>query len=124
MAADVLDPWEHAAQAFEQKDVFAELAFIPNPGPQTRFLNLPDENLDVLYGGAAGGSKSTSLLMYALRSCARFPGLQAFWFRRSFPELEQSVLRMLARYQYAKVLGARYNGSTHELRFNNGSILT
>lgn len=121
---DVLDPWEHAAQVFEVKEVFDKLGFVPNPGPQTRFLSLPDENLDVLYGGAAGGSKSTSLLMCALRSCVRYPGLQAFWFRRSFPELEQSVLRMLARYGNAKALGARYNGSTHELRFVNGSILT
>jgi hypothetical protein len=124
MDSDGLDPWEHAAQAFEVKEVFSELGFTPNPGPQTQFLNLPDENLDVLYGGAAGGSKSTSLLMYALRSCVRYPGLQAFWFRRSFPELEQSVLRMLSRYGYAKALGARYNGSTHELRFANDSILT
>lgn len=121
---DLRDPWEHAAQAFEVKEVFTELGFTPNPGPQTRFLSLPDENLDVLYGGAAGGSKSTSLLMYALRACSRYAGLQAFWFRRSFPELEQSVLRMLARYGYAKSLGARYNGSTHELKFANGSILT
>ena len=67
---------------------------------------------------------STSLLMYALRSCFRYPGLQAFWFRRSFPELEQSVLRMLARYGYAKTLGGKYNGSAHELRFSNDSILT
>lgn len=105
-------------------DPFEALNFRPNPGPQSRFLALPDANLDVLYGGAAGGSKSTSLLMYGLRACYRYPGLQAFWFRRSFPELEQSVLRMLARYNYAKALGARYNGSTHELRFDNGSVFT
>ena len=105
-------------------DVFTKLGFVPNPGPQTRFLSLPDDNIDVLYGGAAGGSKSTSLLMYALRSCVRFPGLQAFWFRRSFPELRQSVLRMLGRYRYAKELGARWNEGNFELRFANGSILT
>ena len=105
-------------------DPFDALGFTPNPGPQSTFLSLPDTNTDVLYGGAAGGSKSTSLLMYGLRSCYRFPGLQAFWFRRSFPELEQSVLRMLARYNYARAIGARYNGSTHELRFANGSVFT
>jgi hypothetical protein len=105
-------------------DAFAVLGFTPNPGPQTRFLDLPDANLDVLYGGAAGGSKSTSLLMYALRACSRFPGLQAFWFRRSFPELQQSVLRMLARYGFGKALHARWNASRHELIFTNGSVLT
>lgn len=117
---------ESAAAEFEPvtDDVFARLGFRPNPGPQTRFLDLPDANIDVLYGGAAGGSKSTSLLMYALRACVRYPGLQAFWFRRSFPELRQSVLRMLARYQYGKQLKAKWNESAFELRFDNGSILT
>lgn len=92
--------------------------------PQERFLNLPDENVDALYGGAGGGGKSQSLLALAIRSCAQYPGLQVFWFRRSFPELNQSVLRMLARYGYAKALGARWDGSKYELRFPGGSILT
>ena len=117
---------ESAAAAFEPPadDAFQKLGFVPNPGPQARFLALPDDDLDVLYGGAAGGSKSTSLLMYAIRSCVRYPGLQAFWFRRTFPELQQSVLRMLARYGFAKALGARWNEGKFELRFGNGSILT
>lgn len=116
---------EAAARLDEPEfDTFTALGFTPNPGPQTRFLSLPDENLDVMYGGAAGGSKSTSLLMYTLRSCVRYPGLQAFWFRRTFPELEHSVLRMLARYGYARALGGRWNATKYELAFANGSILT
>lgn len=117
---------EAAAAEFEPApdDVFEKLGVVPNPGPQTRFLSLPDENLDVLFGGAVGGSKSFSLLLYALRSCVRYPGLQVFWFRRTFPELQQSVLRQLARIGYASALGARWNGSTYELRFPGGSVLT
>lgn len=93
--------------------------------PQERFLNLPDEDMDVLYGGAGGGGKSWSLLAYAIRTCIRFPGIQIFWFRRSFPELNQSVLRTLARYGYAKALGGRWDGSKYELRFPAaGSVLT
>jgi hypothetical protein len=92
--------------------------------PQERFLNLPEENVDALYGGAGGGGKSQALLAYAIRACVRYPGLQVFWFRRSFPELNQSVLRMLARYGYAKSLGAKWDGSKYELRFPGGSILT
>lgn len=117
---------ESAAAAFEPPadDVFERLGFVPNEGPQTRFLSLPDLNLDVLYGGAVGGSKSTSLLMYVIRACSRFPGLQAFWFRRSFPELEHSVLRLLARYGYCKALGCTWRADKYELRFPAGSVLT
>jgi hypothetical protein len=145
----VLSPWEHAARHFEAQaevDVFAALGFepvckprvlariagtpeddLPAPCgqcPQERFLGAPDENLDILYGGAGGGGKSWSLLAYAIRTCVRFPGIQVFWFRRSFPELNQSVLRTLARYGYAKGLGARWDGSKYELRFPGGSVLT
>jgi hypothetical protein len=118
--------FEAAAAEWEppRDDVFERLGFTPNPGPQTRFLSLPDENIDVLFGGAAGGSKSYSLLIYALRACVRFPGLQVFWFRRTFPELQQSVLRLLARLAFAQALGAKWNGSTYELRFPGGSVLT
>lgn len=92
--------------------------------PQEQFLNLPDHDEDVLYGGSAAGSKSTSLMVHALRSCVRYPGLQAFWFRRSYPELNHSIVRTLGRYNYGRTLGARYNQGNHELHFDNGSILT
>src|SRR5450755_125020 len=111
--------WEPAPD-----DAFEKLGFTPNPGPQTRFLELPDANIDVLFGGAVGGSKTFSLLLYVLRACCRYPGLQAFWFRRTFPELEHSVLRQLGRIGYARALGCRWRADKYELWFPGSSVLT
>lgn len=115
---------ERAALSVSAEDVYRRLRLTPNAGPQTKFLELPDEDLDVLYGGSAGGGKSWALFVYALRMCAKYPMLQAFWFRRTFPELEHSVLRMLQRIEYAKELGCVWNDGKKELRFPNRSVLT
>jgi hypothetical protein len=115
---------EDKANRLSTETVYTALKIEPNPGPQSVFLSLPDDNLDVFYGGAAGGGKSFALFAYTLRACAKWPGLQAFWFRRTFPELEHSVLRMLARFNYAKAIGGTWNDGKKELRFSNGSILT
>ena len=140
---------EHAARAFEEPDPLAAIGFEPvckprvlerlagtpehllpplcGTCPQERFLALPDENLDVLFGGAGGGGKSASLLAMAIRTCIRYPGIQVFWFRKTFPQLNQSVLRNLARYNYAKAVGGHWNASRYELTFPSPagtSILT
>ena len=45
----------------------ADIAFKPNPGPQTDFLSATER--EILYGGAAGGGKSMAILVDPLRYC-------------------------------------------------------
>ncbi len=114
--ADRLDP--------PKPDAFALLWFVPNAGPQTTFLDAFEErNADLFYGGAAGGGKSAALLAGSLRACVNYPGLEAYWFRESYPNLRRSIQKTLAYYRYADVLGAHWHDRDMELRFDNGSYI-
>ncbi|HNT77567.1 MAG TPA: phage terminase large subunit [Anaerolineae bacterium] len=91
----------------------------PNPGPQTRFMQSPA--YEVLYGGAAGGGKSEALLVEALRHVA-VPGYHAILFRRTFPELERSLIqRSQALYPG---LGGVYRSQQRRWAFPSGATIT
>jgi Terminase large subunit, T4likevirus-type, N-terminal len=81
------------------------------------------ETYSVLLGGSAGGGKTLSVLMFAIRTCAEHPRLRVGVFRRSYPELRESLLAELAAYGFAHALGASWNGTEYELRFPNVSII-
>ncbi|HET9893672.1 MAG TPA: terminase family protein [Streptosporangiaceae bacterium] len=78
---------------------------------------------DVLFGGAAGGGKSRALTAEAIRACVKYPGIRVGAFRRTYPELEESLLAELAQMSFATALGGVWNGTRHELRFPNGSLI-
>jgi hypothetical protein len=101
-------------------DVFAKLEYVPTP-KQAEFHAARE--FDVLFGGSAGGGKSRALTAEGIRACIRYPGIRVGAFRRTYPELEESLLAELATMGYAQALGAVWNGSKHELRFSNGSLL-
>jgi len=113
LAADLLDP--------PKVDVFAMLGYTPDPAQQ-RFHDATE--FDVGYGGKAGTGKSAALLMDAIRACVTHPGLRAGIFRRSYDELDESILSKVLPMQDAleDQFGARYIASPRpELRFRNGS---
>src|SRR5260221_8394825 len=111
---------ERDTKALAQVDVFATLEYEPTP-KQAEFHAATE--FDVLFGGSAGGGKSRALTADAIRACVRFPGIRVGAFRRTYPELEESLLAELAQMSFAQALKGVWNGSRHELRFPNASLL-
>ena len=70
------------------EEVDDTVVFKANEGPQTEFLAAGE--LDVLYGGAAGGGKSYAMLVDPLRYCHK-PVHRALILRRSMPELRELI---------------------------------
>lgn len=73
-----------------------------------------------LFGGAAGPGKTKALLWEAIRQAARFPTIETLLLRRTFPELETSLLREF-RTGVPRDLYASYNDSKHVVTWHNGS---
>ena len=71
-----------------RKEIDNNVVFKPNAGPQTDFLASPE--IDVLYGGAAGGGKSYAMLVDPLRYAHR-AAHRALILRRSMPELRELI---------------------------------
>jgi hypothetical protein len=76
---------------------------------------------ECLYGGAAGGGKSHALVMDAFTTALQFPGTSAYLFRRTYPELEETLIK-IARQIIPKELGT-YSTNRHEFELVNGSML-
>lgn len=91
----------------------------PNPGPQTNFLCRGE--YEVLYGGAAGGGKSDALLVEALRQ-VEHPAYKGVIFRRTYPELQDLVLRAKQIYPCVDP-GARWNEKYSQYVFRSGATI-
>lgn len=73
----------------------------------------------VLYGGAAGGGKTAALLMEAFTVCLEYPGTEVMLMRRTFPELEKSlVLKSLQMFPREI---CKYNDQKHKWTIKAGS---
>lgn len=90
------------------------------PTEKQRLFHSSDAN-EVLFGGAAGGGKSKAIVMEALQRCLDVPGSRAYLFRRTYPELRDSLIRE-ARASIPPEIG-KYSTTTHDLTLVNGSMM-
>ena len=86
---------------------------------QKRFIDATES--EVLFGGAAGGGKSYGQIVDAMLFALRYPSSRQLILRRTFPELEKSLIRtslvLFPREIYT------FNSSSHTGKFKNGSII-
>lgn len=86
---------------------------------QELFIN--SEAFETLFGGAAGGGKSYGQLTDSLLFALKYPKSKQIIFRRTFADLEKSLIRVSLE-MYPREI-ATYNSSKHTWKFINGSII-
>lgn len=90
-------------------------------GPQAEFLSSPA--FEVGFGGAAGGGKSESLLMDAMRD-VKHPQYRALLLRRTIREMRRSLIDRALHGWYNRVAPGGFVGSPSPLwRFPSGAII-
>lgn len=86
---------------------------------QDEFINATA--FETLFGGAAGGGKSYGQLVDSLLYALKYPGSKQIIFRRTFPDLEKSLIRVSQGFYPREA--CKYNITTHTWKFKNGSII-
>lgn len=86
---------------------------------QKKFIDASES--EVLFGGAAGGGKSYGQVVDALLFALRYPKSKQLILRRTFSELDKSLIRT-ALALYPRQLFT-FNSSSHTGKFKNGSVI-
>ena len=76
---------------------------------QKRFIDASES--EVLFGGAAGGGKSYGQMVDALLFALKYPGSKQLVLRRTFAELDKSLIRLSLSHFPKKIYS--FNSSSH-----------
>lgn len=107
------------ALARGQLDARFNVVWEPQPGPQALAIGAPFVD-ELLFGGARGGGKSDFLLGDFLQDISLGPVWRGIIFRKSYPELEELIVR--AREIFLP-LGANYQVGNKTFLFPSGATL-
>ena len=86
---------------------------------QKRFIDAAEN--EVLFGGAAGGGKSYGQMVDALLFALKYPASKQLVLRRTFSELDKSLIRTSLMLYPREIY--TFNSSSHTGRFKNGSVI-
>ncbi|MGM9358027.1 phage terminase large subunit [Flavonifractor plautii] len=83
------------------------------------------------YGGARGGGKTHVLIRACIRGALQYPGIKILILRRTYPELEQTIIQPMNKLVNSATMDGRpcgdliatYNGTMRMLFFANGSTV-
>lgn len=119
-------PWSRKPKPsrFEEEPVKYEAPAIRasefyRPFPRQREFHKSAEKYR-LFGGAAGPGKTKALLWEAIRQANKWAGVDTLLLRRTFPELEASLITYFRR-DVPRWLYQNYNEAKHIITWHNGS---
>jgi predicted phage terminase large subunit-like protein len=117
------DSWGAAALQRLHRKYLANPWIPQRPHPKQALFLLHDDWFEGLYGGAAGGAKSSALLMAAAADVDT-PGYSALLLRESFADLNQADALIPRSREWWSNTAARYSERDHRWTFPSGATIT
>jgi hypothetical protein len=100
-------------EKLELKQLMSQLApWTPHPKNRPQCMAYESEANEILFGGSAGGAKTSTIL-----GLARMKHTRSLVLRRNFPELERSVISMALEF-----MGGSYNSAKHVIQTDGRRI--